>query len=132
MLPAAMKLTPTHRRRNGEAEKCWLHDLRGRMGLPGMKILWRAPNRHAAMISFEKALEPLARRMERVKLPADFLRQALVPGSTLRLNALAMRWAGMPNKNERAALREALDALTASGHLERLEEESWKVVRAAD
>jgi hypothetical protein len=84
------------------------------------------------MISFEEALEPLARRMERVKLPAEFLRQALVPGSTLKLNTLAMRWAGMPNKNERAALREALDALTASGHLERLEEESWKVVRAAD
>ena len=29
-----------------------------------------------------------------------------------------MRWAGMPNKNERAALREALDALAAAGYLE--------------
>lgn len=84
------------------------------------------------MSSFEKALEPVARRMERVKLTADFLRQALVPGTTLKLNALAMHWAGMPNKNERAALREALDALAAGGYLEPTEEETWRVVRAAD
>ncbi len=84
------------------------------------------------MSSFEKALEPIARRMERVKLTADFLRQALVPGTTLKLNALAMRWAGMPNKNERAALREALDALATGGYLEQMEEETWRVVRAAD
>ena len=80
--------------------------------------------------SFEKALEPVARRMERVKLPPAFLRDALVPGTRLELNALAMRWAGMPNKNERAVLREALDALEASGYLERLEDETWNVVRA--
>lgn len=81
--------------------------------------------------TFEKALEPVARRMERVKLSANFLREALVPGSTLELNALAMRWAGMPNKNERAALREALEALEAGGFLERVEEETWSVLRAA-
>jgi len=80
--------------------------------------------------SFEKALEPVARRMERVKLPQSFLREALVPGARLELNALAMRWAGMPNKNERAALREALDALEAGGYLERAEEETWNVIRA--
>jgi hypothetical protein len=84
------------------------------------------------MSSFEEALEPVARRMERVKLTFDFLRQALVPGATLKLNALAMRWAGMPNKNERAALREALDALVAGGYLEQMEDETWKVVRAPD
>jgi DNA-binding GntR family transcriptional regulator len=84
------------------------------------------------MTPFEKALEPVARRMERVKLPAAFLRQALVLGTTIKLNALAMRWAGMPNKNERAVLREALDALVADGYLERMEEETWRVVRAAD
>jgi uncharacterized oxidoreductase len=82
--------------------------------------------------AFDRALEPVARRMERVKLPPDFLRAALVPGATLELGALAMRWAGMPNKNERAALHEALDALTAGGYLERTEEEAWRVVRAAD
>ncbi len=82
--------------------------------------------------TFERALEPVARRMERVKLPADFLRAALVPGATLLLGALAMRWAGMPNKNERAALHEALDALAAAGYLELMEDETWRVVRAAD
>ncbi len=82
--------------------------------------------------SFDAALEPVARRMERVKLPPALLREALVPGARLELNALAMRWAGMPNKNERAALREALEALAARGFLEPAEEETWKVVRAAD
>ncbi|HZY96042.1 MAG TPA: SDR family NAD(P)-dependent oxidoreductase [Candidatus Cybelea sp.] len=82
--------------------------------------------------SLEKALEPVARRMERVKLPESFVREALVPGSRLELNSLAMRWAGMPNKNERAALREVVDALEAGGYLERVEEETWMVVRAAD
>ena len=53
-------------------------------------------------------------------------------GATLELNELAMRWAGMPNKNERAALREVLDALAAGGYLEQTEEETWRVVRAAD
>ena len=70
--------------------------------------------------------------MERVNLSPNFLREALVPDSTLELNALAMRWAGMPNKNERAALREALEALESGGYLERAGEETWRVVRAAD
>jgi len=85
-----------------------------------------------AVTSFEAALEPVARRMERIKLPAQFLRDALVPGATLELNALAMQWAGMPNKNERAALREALDALAAGGYLEPLGDETWRVTRGAD
>lgn len=83
-------------------------------------------------VSFEVALEPVARRMERVKLSTDFVREALAPGATLELNALAMRWAGMPNKNERAALREVIELLEAAGYLERLEDETWRVVRAAD
>jgi hypothetical protein len=70
--------------------------------------------------------------MERVKLPADFLRSALVPDVRIELGDLAMRWAGMPNKNERAALHEALDALAAAGYLEPQEEGTWIVVRAAD
>jgi short-subunit dehydrogenase len=81
---------------------------------------------------FEQALEPVARRMERVKLSPVFVREALVPGATLELNELAMRWAGMPNKNERAAMREVLDALATGGYLEPMEDETWKVVRAAD
>ena len=81
---------------------------------------------------FERALEPVARRMERVKLSPAFLREALVPGAMLELNELAMRWAGMPNKNERAVMREALDALASGGYLQALAEETWRVVRAAD
>jgi hypothetical protein len=81
---------------------------------------------------FESALEPVARRMERVKLSPTFVRDALVPGAALELNEIAMRWAGMPNKNERAAMREVLDALAAAGYLEPTGEETWKVLRAAD
>jgi hypothetical protein len=80
---------------------------------------------------FERALEPVARRMERVKLPVAFVRDLLVPGTTLSLNEAAMRWAGMPNKNERAAMREVLDALTAAGYLEALGPERWRVLRRA-
>jgi short-subunit dehydrogenase len=85
-----------------------------------------------SVASFERALEPVARRMERVKLPESFVREALVLGESIELNALAMRWAGMPNKNERAAMHEVLDALEAGGFLERVGEETWKVIRAAD
>ena len=81
---------------------------------------------------FEAALEPVARRMERVKLPASFVRELLVAGGNIQLGDAAMRWAGMPNKNERAALAEALDALTAAGFLERTGKETWKVVRSPE
>jgi len=82
----------------------------------------------AEVLSLEKALEPVARRMERAKLPQEFLREALVPGATLELNALAMRWAGMPNKNERAVLRESLDALASAGYLDAVDDETWRVL----
>lgn len=81
---------------------------------------------------FEAALEPVARRMERVKLPAEFLRAILRESGEIQLGETAMRWAGMPNKNERAALSEALDALAAAGFLEPLGKERWKVVRSAE
>ena len=84
-----------------------------------------------AQSDFDRALEPVARRMERVKLPPAFLAQLLRPGDDVQLSDAAMRWAGMPNKNERAALAEALDALTAGGFLERTGDESWRVVRSA-
>jgi short-subunit dehydrogenase len=78
---------------------------------------------------FERALEPVARRMERVKLPAAFLVELLRPGGDVQLTDAAMRWAGMPNKNERAALAEVFEALAAGGFLERTGEETWRVVR---
>jgi hypothetical protein len=63
-------------------------------------------------------------------LPQAFLAELLRPGGDVHLTDAAMRWAGMPNKNERAALAEALEALTAGGFLERTGEETWRVVRA--
>ncbi len=80
---------------------------------------------------FERALEPVARRLERVKLPQAFLAELLRPGNDVHLTDAAMRWAGMPNKNERAAMAEALEALTAGGFLEQTGEETWRVVRSA-
>jgi short-subunit dehydrogenase len=78
------------------------------------------------------ALEPVARRMERVKLTPAFIRDSLTPDATLELNEVAMRWAGMPNKNERAVMREVFDALTAAGYLHQTGDETWKVLRAAN
>lgn len=84
------------------------------------------------MDDFTAALEPLARRLERVKLPQSFLVELLRGGGTIRLSEAAMRWAGMPNKNERAALAEALAALTAAGFLESAGNDSWTVLRAPE
>jgi short-subunit dehydrogenase len=84
-----------------------------------------------ALSDFERALEPVARRMERVKLAPAFLAELLRPGNEVHLTDAAMRWAGMPNKNERAALNEALEALAAGGFLEPAGEETWRVVRSA-
>ena len=84
----------------------------------------------AAASDFERALEPVARRMERVKLPPAFLAELLRPGDDVQLSDAAMRWAGMPNKNERAAMAEALEALAAGGFLEATGEETWRVVRS--
>jgi short-subunit dehydrogenase len=81
--------------------------------------------------AFAQAIEPVRRRMERVKLEEQFVRSLLVPDSTIELHDAAMRWAGMPNKNERAALHEVLDALAAAGFLESSGEERWLVRRAA-
>jgi hypothetical protein len=84
------------------------------------------------MSTFAVALEPLQRRMERVKLPESFVRELLVPQTTITLNDAAMRWAGMPNKNERAALREVLDALAQAGFLEPESDERWRVLHGPE
>jgi short-subunit dehydrogenase len=80
---------------------------------------------------FDRALEPVARRLERVKLPPAFLADLLQTGGEIQLADAAMRWAGMPNKNERAAMCEAFDALTAGGFLEKTGDERWRVLRSA-
>jgi len=61
----------------------------------------------------------------------SFVRELLAPGTEIDLNEAAMRWAGMPNKNERAALREVLDALARAGFLQPEGEERWRVLRGA-
>lgn len=86
----------------------------------------------APRTAFESALEPVARRMERVKLNAAFMRDLLAAETTIELNDAAMRWAGMPNKNERAAMHEVLQALAAAGYLEPQGVETWKVSRAPE
>jgi short-subunit dehydrogenase len=80
---------------------------------------------------FETALVPVRRRMERVNLPEAFVRDLLIVDSEIVLHEAAMRWAGMPNKNERAALLDVLTALEVAGFLRRTDEERWSVVRSA-
>ena len=73
----------------------------------------------AAAADFGAALEPLRRRMERVRLSESFVRELLRAGAVLDAHDVALQWAGMPNKNERAATVEVLDALTDAGFLQR-------------
>ncbi len=91
----------------------------------------RASRRSEGLPDLTTALEPVAHRMERVKLSRDFVASLLIPGDELNLTDVAMRWAGMPNKNERAAVGEVLAALTDAGFTESLADERWRVVRAA-
>jgi hypothetical protein len=79
-------------------------------------------------LTFDDAIEPVRKRMERVKMNADFLRRQLHDGTVLDAGEVALSWAGMPNKNERAATIEVLDALTDAGFLER-DGEKYRVLR---
>ncbi|HEV3157984.1 MAG TPA: SDR family NAD(P)-dependent oxidoreductase [Candidatus Baltobacteraceae bacterium] len=74
----------------------------------------------------------LARRMERLGLSEQFIREFLVPGATLDVEEIALRWAGMPNKNERALIGDILNALTETGYLEREDDRSFRCLRSAD
>ena len=84
-----------------------------------------------ASSGFDAALEPVRRRMERVKLREEFVRALLHAGDVLDADEVALRWAGMPNKNERAATTEVLDALAGAGFLQR-DGERFVVVRGPD
>jgi len=81
---------------------------------------------------FERALANELPRMAKFKLSTAFVRGVLVPGAELELGEVAMRWAGMPNKHERALTNDVLDALASAGYLEHLEPERYRVSRAAD
>jgi hypothetical protein len=90
-----------------------------------------APAPAPAPASFDAALEPVRRRMERVKLSEGFVRGLVQPGAELDPDEVALRWAGMPNKNERAATVEVLDALAEAGFLAR-EGDRYRVIRVPD
>ncbi|HEX3551233.1 MAG TPA: SDR family NAD(P)-dependent oxidoreductase [Candidatus Elarobacter sp.] len=89
------------------------------------------PEAPPAPAGFDAAIEPVRRRMERVKLREEFVRDLLRDGAVLDAHEIALRWAGMPNKNERAATVEVLDALANAGYLDR-EGERYRVLREAD
>jgi short-subunit dehydrogenase len=82
--------------------------------------------------ALDAALAAHSARMKKLNLSTAFVRGILKPESELELGDVAMRWAGMPNKNERALTNDVLDALAAAGFLEHLEPERYRVVRAAD
>jgi hypothetical protein len=84
---------------------------------PALAVPVEPPAEAAPATSFDEALEPLARRMERVKLSPAFVRGLLVNGTLLDPSEVAMRWAGMPNKNERAVTVAVLGALAEAGYL---------------
>jgi short-subunit dehydrogenase len=84
----------------------------------------------AVATPFETALEPHRRRMEKLNLRESFVRDVLVPGATLDLGEMALRWAGMPNKNERAITEEVFEALADAGFLERSADHGYRVLRA--
>jgi len=86
----------------------------------------------AAESAFDAALEAPSGRMRKLNLRKAFVRELLVPGSELDLGDVALRWAGMPNKNERALTHEVLEALTNAGFLGRMDEERYRVLRDAD
>jgi short-subunit dehydrogenase len=82
---------------------------------------------------FEDALAAHAVRMRKLNLSSAFVASLLVvPGRTLEVGDVSLRWAGMPNKNERALTLEILESLANAGFLTRSGDERYVVVRAAD
>lgn len=77
--------------------------------------------------SLKDVLEPLARRMERSGLREAFIEGLLQPGARLELGEVAMRWAGMPNKHERALTLEVLQALAKADYLDPAGDDAWTV-----
>jgi short-subunit dehydrogenase len=75
----------------------------------------------------EIALDGQRRRMERLNLRLEYVRELLVPGRQLELGEVALGWAGMPNKNERALTNDILDALAAAGLIEHVGPERYRV-----
>jgi short-subunit dehydrogenase len=84
-------------------------------------------------IPLERVLEPYERRMNTMNLPREFVRNLLTPNTELEnADEIALQWAGMPNKHERALMRDILEALADAGFLERSNGERYRVKRAND
>jgi short-subunit dehydrogenase len=75
----------------------------------------------------EAALAPHASRMGKLNLRTSYVRSLLVPGRELHLGDVALGWAGMPNKNERALTNDVLDTLAETGFLVHVEPERYRV-----
>ncbi len=90
------------------------------------------PTPPAPLSGFDAALEAPSRRMQKLNLRTAFVRELLEPGAELDLGDVALRWAGMPNKNERALTHEVLEALANAGFLGRIDEEHYRVLRGPD
>jgi len=85
------------------------------------------PQTHDTGGTLHEVLEPLARRMERSGLRIEFVESLLRPGERLEAGEIAMRWAGMPNKHERALTVEVLRALEAAGYVTWSADDAWTV-----
>ena len=108
-------------------------DLPATEALPTAQVADAEPQHERSPANaLESTLAPLARRMERAKLPFAFIASLLQPGETIDTNEAAMRWAGMPNKNERALLGEVFDALVEAGYLEQIDPQRLRVLRGAE
>jgi short-subunit dehydrogenase len=75
----------------------------------------------------EAALAAQATRMHKLNMKMSYVRSLLVPKRELELGDVALGWAGMPNKNERALTNDVLDALAAAGLLEHVQPERYRV-----
>jgi short-subunit dehydrogenase len=85
-----------------------------------------------ATSSYDAALEPLRNRMQRAKLTPQFVRDLLVADAVLDVGETAMRWAGMPNKHERALTSEVFFALAEWGFLAPRADGRYRVIKAPD
>ena len=113
----------------GDAKPVFAHAEPVALAAP-VVALAAAPEPRTNISAYDAALEPLRRRMEKLKLSDTFVRGLFIPETTFDLSDIAMRWAGMPNKNERALTTEVLDALAIAGLLEKTDDTSYLVKHA--
>jgi hypothetical protein len=99
---------------------------------PSMSVaLAGVPNRTPPAVTgsdpVETALASQLGRMRKLNLGMPYVRGLLVPGRELDPADVALGWAGMPNKNERALTNDVLSALADAGLIEHIESEKYRV-----